>query len=372
MQLVFASKTSLAPKSHLGIFPAMQKLCRRQQRSRKECLRLQPAKALKFFTSHSDDSNNEEEDNNSNSSYSSSKLPPPQRQEDKNSSGKEEGPMADMWDRTLLLRRQLTIATDENDFHLAILIKSELFSIIAKLSTKYKQLYLNIETLMDPTAGIVTKRAALEELRLYGDASTLPIVSSLLHKDSKLKKEAEEAAAAIRHRSVSPAVVELCRTGALHLITLLGEEDEEEIDRVGEIAVAVYSAALEEDKHCATALAGRGAALYCLRQYEAAAEDLEAAVHLDPWNTNAARILALTRGQLKQFSLAKAALGAAAVLNPSLVEDRQHNATRRVIQKWEDEAHEWRQTYLRVREEIEGKAKLERLLAQTPTMMTDS
>ena len=140
---------------------------------------------------------------------------------------------------------------------------------------------------------------------------------------------------------------------------------------VGAEAVAVYSTALEHDQYCATALAGRGAALYCLRQYEAAAEDLESAVHYDPWNTNAARILALTHGQLKQFSSAHAALGAAAVLNPNLLDDRQHMATKRVINTWEGESNEWKQTYLREREAVENKAKLERLFAQTPTTTTD-
>lgn len=338
----------------------MQQLHHREQR--RKCLRLQPAAALTFFTSQFDDTNNEDESNNN-----SCELP-----QMKNNNNTTKDPMSDTWDRTLLLRRQLALAIDENDFHVAKRIKAELFSLVSKLSSQYTQLYLHIETILDPTAGLPTKRAALQELRLHGDFSTLPIVSSLLHNDSKLKREAEAAAAAIRHRSVTPAVVGLCRTGALHLITLLGEEDEEKIKRIGAEAVAVYTAALKADECCATALAGRGAAWYCLRQYEAAAEDLEAAVHFDPWNTNAARILALTHGQLKHFTSAHAALGAAVVLNSSLVEDKQHNATKRVIQKWEDEAKEWKQSYLRVREGIENKAKLEKLLAQTPKMMTDS
>jgi tetratricopeptide (TPR) repeat protein len=358
MRLLYPSKMSIAAKAHDCIFPATKQQLRQQRR---KCLRLQPRAALTFFTNQSDDTNNEDDGINSNYTL-------PQMKNNRTI----KDPMSDMWDRTLLLRRQLTLAIDENDFHMAIRIKAELFSLVSKLSSKYTQLYLHIETILDPTAGLPTKRAALQELRLYGDSSILPIVSSLLHNDSNLKREAEDAAAAIRHHSVSPAAVELCRTGALHLITLLGQEDEEEIDRIGAEAVAVYTAALEADDCCATALAGRGAALYCLRQYEAAAEDLEAALHLDPWNTNSSRILALSHGQMKQFTSAYAALGAAAVLNPCLVEDKQHNATKRVIQKWEDKAKEWKRSYLHLREEIENKAKLERLFAQSPTLMTDS
>ena len=157
------------------------------------------------------------------------------------------------------------------------------------------------------------------------------------------------------------------------MITLLsGGVDEEEIEKVGAEAVAVYSEALEMDGLCATARAGRGAALYCLKQYEAAGEDLDAAVQLDPWNMNAARMLALTRGQLKQFSLAYAALNAALALNPSLSQDKQHIVTKKVIQNWEEEAREWRTKYLRLRgeraAEDERRTKLEKLLAQTPTM----
>lgn len=364
MRVVIPSKTGIAAPlfSHGGAtFPAPI--------HRRPCYRLQPAAALTFFTSQYNDANNE--DTNS-SSYvpSTPQLHKPIEKFESSSSEVRN----DIWDRTLLLRRQLTLATDGQDFHLATRIKSELFATVSKLSTKYAKLYLSIETIMDPTAGLAAKTSALYELRMHGNTSTLPVVCSVLYSgDSKLRREAEEAAAAIRHRSVAPDVVELCRTGALHLITLLsGGDDEEEIEKIGAEAVAVYSAALEKDGLCATARAGRGAALYCLKKYEAAGEDLDAAVQLDPWNMNAARMLALTRGQLKQFSLAYAALNAAVALNPSLSQDKQHIVTKKVIQNWEEEAREWKQKYLRLRNERaaedERRAKLEKLLAQTPTM----
>jgi hypothetical protein len=361
MQLLNSSKLGLAPKRECFLAASLQRPhCRRQLANRRECLRLQPAAALTFFTCQPEDTNNEDINSPSHLIPLNKKI--------NSRPAKEDSTMTAMWDRTLLLRRQLTIATDGNDFKLAIRIKSELFAVVSKLSSKYTKLYLLLETLMDPTAGISIKSAALQELRLHGDFSTLPIISRVAYTgDSKLKREAEEVAASIRHRLSSPAVVELCRTGALHLITLLSETNEDEIARIGAEAVDVYSAALEIDEFCATALAGRGAVFYCSRQFEAASSDLEAAVHLDPWNTNAARMLALTHGQLKQFSRAYAALSAAAVHNPSLLMDNpQHKATKRVIQTWEDESKEWKQRYLSMREVVEKKARLERLLAQTP------
>lgn len=284
------------------------------------------------------------------------------------------------WDRTLLLRRELTVAANEENYDAAARIKKELFVVVSQLPVDYQRLYLHLEALRDPTASMQSKRAALQAVGMKGDIATFPEVCALFN-HPELRKDAEDAAAALRYRSVRPAAVAKCREGAAMLVKLLAggklnhkecsEEARAMRRHIGAAAVALYSDAVLEDPRCAAALAGRGAALYSLGKFEAAADDFEAAVQLDPWQSNAARMLALARGQLKQFALAHAALTAAVVLNPLLAEDGQHNATRRVLKRWEAELDERNIKFTRAREELaaddEQRQMLERLLKKTPT-----
>ena len=284
------------------------------------------------------------------------------------------------WDRTLLLRRELTVAATEENYEAAAHIKKELFVVVSQLPVDYQRLYLHLEALRDPTASIELKKAALQAVGMGGDATIFPEIFSLFSHPA-LGKDAEEAINAIRYRAVTPTAVAQCREGAALLFQLLSsgrnsprhcsEEARAQRRSLGAAAVAIYSDAVLEDPKCAAALAGRGTALYCLGKYEAAVCDLEAAVQLDPWHKNSARMLALARGQLKQFQLAHAALTAAVVINPLLVDDAQHASTRRVIKRWEMEANERNSKFIRARAEIrrdeEQREMLERMLARTPT-----
>lgn len=282
------------------------------------------------------------------------------------------------WDRTLLLRRELTVAASEENYDAAARIKKELFVVVSQLPVNYQRLYLHLEALRDPTASIEIKRAALSAVGLNGDMATFPEVCALFA-HPELSKDAEDAATALRFRFVKPAAAAKCQEGAALLIKLFSQGKSSVNERseegralrrsIGAAAVAAYSDAVLEDPRCAAALAGRGACFYSLGKFEAAVEDFEAAVQLDPWHSNAARMLALARGQLKEFSLAHAALTASVVLNPLLAEDEQHAATRRTLKRWEAESDARRNKCARAREDMaadEQRQMLERLLNKSP------
>lgn len=279
------------------------------------------------------------------------------------------------WNRAILLRRGLQIAVAEENFSTAAMLQDALATAVDRLGPYPRQQYAQLEMLHDRAASVTAKLQALRSLRVSGNLDALADVSRVArlgddHQSSlRIQREAKITATAIRARQSPPAALDLCGFGASLLMQLAfnslsatGNDIQQDCQK--RMAFGMYSQALNIDPKCVASLSGRGAVWYHLRQYDSAVADLEAAVAIDPWHDPSIRMLALARGQLKQFSAAYKVLKAAVLLNPGLADDEDHRAVQRTLERWETASLAWASRYWRVREAVRVKEeRLEQLEA---------
>lgn len=268
---------------------------------------------------------------------------------------------------TSFICRELALAVSEENFSAAARLQEALASVLHRLPPACRALHANLETLRDPSAPISTRRAALYAVAASGGVAVLPDVCALLG-GAALGMEAEDAAAAIRARAVTPEAADLCRRGSALLVALATGSTPpgwtstssnsssssllSEKEALGATAAALFTSALEEDSGCVGALAGRAAIRYKFGRYEDAIEDLQAALAIDPWHAAATHLLAISHAQLKQFEEAKGVMHAAAVLNPGIRGSSGHAATLRKLRAWEEESAAWQQRYQNARQAV--------------------
>lgn len=258
-----------------------------------------------------------------------------------------------LWDRTLLLRRELDIAVREESFSLAARLHAEIQVLLDRLPASRSYTYRLLETILDESSSDDALQDALSALSLVADPSVLPEVHRLLLTRPRLEPEVKKTYMAIKYNAVSRKATDMCHRSASSFLVSAALGSEAAFEGREEMlmaAIAMFTAALEEDQECAQALAGRGTAFYYLKKFERAIEDLEAATLKDPFDCIAARMLALAKGQLKEFSTAYRVLASTLVFNPSLENSPEHITILETLRQWEESSLDWHARYKRARE----------------------
>lgn len=262
-----------------------------------------------------------------------------------------ESSIGDNWNHTLLLRRQLNIAVKEEDYTRASQIQLEIQVMLERISPFRVYLYKLLETIQDGSSSERKVLDALDDLSLHGDFSVLPEIYGLLTSRPRMENDIQRTYKSIRDSHISPLAAELCRSGMSHLVSAaLGPGQTPDQESVLVTAVGIFTAALEEDARCTTALAGRGTAFYHLKKYENAIEDLEEATHMDPFDHLAAHMLALAKGQLKEFDCAYRILSSTLLFNASLENSLEHKAIFSILQTWEKASLSWKSKFREARD----------------------
>ena len=303
-------------------------------------------------------------------------------------------------------RRELELAVCDEKYPTAARLRDERALLLAELPAARVLLLRHLTALKEADhsgqGSAKRMRAAIAALSSLADRAALPALFALLGDGRpEVAEAARSAMAAIRAANTpNTRACALAQRGSALLLALGcgslrlgggGERQEEstsdggapciataissgaggstrasiEVHEAAAAALELFTDAITLDPSLAGAHMGRGCLLYRLGGYEQAAVDLETAVNLDPYHWPAMRLLALARGQLRQWHAARQALTSAAVRCPGLVQQDEYRATEAVLQQWEAANAAWRARFEAARDAAlleEGKRQLEEVV----------
>lgn len=210
----------------------------------------------------------------------------------------------EIWNRLLLVKRQLTIAVAEENYSRAAELRDESKTLTDLLPPVKQYLFHQVELLK--TGSSEQKSKAINALGEAGDDGVVADLASCLH-EPEFQSAAQEALWQIFQRHHDPKVNELLNEGT----RLMNQGDFQR-------ALQSFEEITRRHPSFAEGFNKRATVLYLMQRYQESVEDCQLVLQLQPYHFGAAAGMGLCYSQLQNYEQALKSFELALQIHPGL------------------------------------------------------
>lgn len=210
----------------------------------------------------------------------------------------------EVWDRLLLVKRQLSVAVNEEDYTKAAQLRDESKVLTEMLPPVKQYMFHQVELLKSGTPEQKLKAAI--SLGEAGDDAVVPDLAVCLH-DNALQGYAQDALWQIFQRHRDPKVNELLAEGARYM----NQGDHAR-------ALQAFDEITRTHPSFAEGFNKRATVLYLMQRYQESIEDCKLVLELQPYHFGAAAGMGLCYAQAREYDEALKAFELALKIHPGL------------------------------------------------------